>query len=1023
MARLGMRSTAATGAIVLSIATLGGFFVTAHGRSQNAGGGVQIPTELRSRAEREGRVRVIVELELPSGLHAPEPSLPPQAIAAQRRAIESQAARVMTRLSRSSHRLLRRYQTVPYVALEVTPASLALLESSSDVVRVMEDALVRPVLAESAPLIGSDQAWASGFDGSGSVIAVLDTGVDAHHPFLAGKVVEESCFSSTVPGISQSFCPNGMDEQFGIGSAAPCALSGCLHGTHVAGIAAGNGASAGQSFSGVAKGASIFAVQVFSEIIDAESCGASAAPCAAAFTSDVIAALEHVYSRAGAHNLAAVNMSLGGNLFTAACDDEPYKPGIDNLRQLNIASVIASGNSGSRWSISTPSCVSTAISVGSTDKNDKVSWFSNVAPVLSLFAPGGAITSSVPGGGFAVESGTSMAAPHVAGSWAVLRQASPGASVSTLLTTLRQTGRSIADDRFLGTETVPRVQLFQALASLTPITNPAPSAFSVSPDRVRAGTGPVTITITGADFNSFSVVLWNNAPLPSLVVNTTTIEATIPAAELTGGGFAQVAVFTPAPGGGTSAALTVTIDPPPSLAVSTQTAATGTPVTVTLINGYGGSRDWLAFAASGSANNKYLKWTYVGAGVTTRTWTVTMPSTAGTYEFRLFLTGGSPLAATSPVVSVSTAANPVPELSSLSPNSGLSGGQAFTLTAIGSGFAPSSVVRWNGADRPTTFVSSTQVRAAISAEDIAVPGTAQVTVWSPAPGGGLSNAQSFAIGQAPTISVSATSTATGGTVTATLTDGLGGSGDWLALAETTASNTSYIKYTYVGGGVTTRTWTVTMPWTPGTYEFRLFRGFTRLATSPTVTASQGDNPVPTLTGLSPASVVSGGGAFTLTATGTDFVPSSVVRWNGAERPTTFVSSTKLSAAIPAGDIAIAGTAQVTVFTPTPAGGVSAERPLTIGLQPVLSVSATSVSPGSSVTVTLTNGLGGSSDWLALAPTTAGDRSYIRYTYMGQGKITFTWTVTMPTTPGTYEFRLFLNNGYTRAATSPTVTVQ
>jgi hypothetical protein len=74
------------------------------------------------------------------------------------------------------------------------------------------------------------------------------------------------------------------------------------------------------------------------------------------------------------------------------------------------------------------------------------------------------------------------------------------------------------------------------------------------------------------------------------------------------------------------------------------------------------------------------------------------------------------------------------------------GGPAFTLTVYGAGFISSSVVRWNGADRTTTFVSGTQLTAAITAADIAAAGTANVTVFNPAPGGGTSNAMPFSIG-------------------------------------------------------------------------------------------------------------------------------------------------------------------------------------------------------------------------------------------------------------------------------------
>jgi hypothetical protein len=89
--------------------------------------------------------------------------------------------------------------------------------------------------------------------------------------------------------------------------------------------------------------------------------------------------------------------------------------------------------------------------------------------------------------------------------------------------------------------------------------------------------------------------------------------------------------------------------------------------------------------------------------------------------------------------------NPVPTTSSLAPNSAIAGGTAFTLTVNGTNFVSNSVVRWNGVDRPTTFVSATQLTAAIPAADIAVTGTAAVTVFNPTPGGGTSNPQTFTI--------------------------------------------------------------------------------------------------------------------------------------------------------------------------------------------------------------------------------------------------------------------------------------
>jgi hypothetical protein len=92
-----------------------------------------------------------------------------------------------------------------------------------------------------------------------------------------------------------------------------------------------------------------------------------------------------------------------------------------------------------------------------------------------------------------------------------------------------------------------------------------------------------------------------------------------------------------------------------------------------------------------------------------------------------------------------------------------------------------------------------------------------------------------------------------------LTNGSGGASDWLAFTATGSANTAYLQYTYVGTGITTRTWTVATPIGGGTYEFRLFlnNGYTRAATSPTITVTPGSSPLPTLTSLSPPAVIAG----------------------------------------------------------------------------------------------------------------------------------------------------------------------
>jgi hypothetical protein len=113
------------------------------------------------------------------------------------------------------------------------------------------------------------------------------------------------------------------------------------------------------------------------------------------------------------------------------------------------------------------------------------------------------------------------------------------------------------------------------------------------------------------------------------------------------------------------------------------------------------------------------------------------------------------------------------------------------------------------------------------------------------------------------------------------------------------------------------------------------------------------NPVPTLSALSTTHVTGGGAAFALTVSGSNFVPSSVVRWNGNDRTTTFVSSSELQAAIPASDLASGGDVEVTVFNPAPAGGTTNALALQVsGYTTAASPSSTTVTAGQSATYTI-----------------------------------------------------------------------
>jgi subtilisin family serine protease len=399
---------------------------------------------------KDGTVRVIVGLQT---AFTPEGALDDERVKTQRAEIDQARERLVRALAATKHRVVNTFETIPSVALELDADALAALEKSGLAASIEPDELSDPLLAQSTPLVESTEANALGRDGAGQHVAVLDTGVDKAHSFLAGKVVSEACFSA-------GDCPGGVSSSTATGSGVPCtyAPGDCEHGTHVAGIAAGNGSA----FDGVAPGAKLIAINVFSRFDS--GCGDRPTPCARSFTSDQIKGLERVMALRSSLRIAAVNMSLGGGLFTANCDSDSRKAAIDNLRSTGIATVISSGNAGSATGVSAPSCISSAITVGSTTKADVVSGTSNSSALVELLAPGSSINSSVPGGGFAPKSGTSMAAPHVAGAWAVLRQVSPAASVSTLLGHLQATGKPITDaDNGV---TKPRIRVLSASTRL-----------------------------------------------------------------------------------------------------------------------------------------------------------------------------------------------------------------------------------------------------------------------------------------------------------------------------------------------------------------------------------------------------------------------------------------------------------------------------------------------------------------------------------------------------------------------------
>jgi subtilisin family serine protease len=421
----------------------------------------------------DDRVHVVVRLNVPFDV---EGSMDVGRRDLQRSAITRMAADVQAVLV-GMDADVRTFATLPWLAAEIRRGDLSALAGDPRVASIEPDLILRPVLSQSVPKVAAPAVWQAGYRGDGWTVAVLDTGVDNGHPFVASAVVEEACFSTT-GSQSTSLCPNGGSSQTGAGAGAPCeaGVAGCLHGTHVAGIAVGRLPS--QALYGVAPGASLVPIQVFSRFDQSGYCSPLPAPCALALISDVARGLDYLMTYAGASNarrVAAANLSIAGGAFADACDAEPgiqvVTTAIENLRSIGVATTVAAGNDGRQSELSAPACISTAISVGSTDTgSDALSSFSNRSARLLLSAPGGAIRSSVPGGDFISMGGTSMAAPHVAGAWALLKSASPGASVSTILQALQDTGAPLTSGGEAGH--YPRIDVGAAAGHLAPVVPP-----------------------------------------------------------------------------------------------------------------------------------------------------------------------------------------------------------------------------------------------------------------------------------------------------------------------------------------------------------------------------------------------------------------------------------------------------------------------------------------------------------------------------------------------------------------------
>jgi subtilisin family serine protease len=393
---------------------------------------------------------------------------------------------------------------LPLAVVETDAAGLPLLIDDPDVQVIYQDVVFRQFLHETLPQINAAAAHAAGATGSGQAVAVLDIGVQRGHPMFSGKLVGEACFASSNQG--HPGCPSGHaygSTSAGAGETCTGHVA-CEHGTHVAAIAIGSQQTTTQGpvVKGVAYAGNLVSIRVAALSDALVDCGGGT--CDVYRLTDTAPALAHVYSNRSALNIAAVNMSYGeygphfgfcGNHYGDLAQQ------VDLLAGAGVAVVAASGNRGheSTWAgtLAAPACIENVISVASVDKVGAFTSYSNASSVLDLLAPGGhgnigipilwpcssphqCVLSAITGSGHDYKHGTSMAAPHVAGTIAALRTIWPNshASVGALIEHLKDTGLGVTFMQGNNGYTRPLLQLDAALAKPT-----APGLVTVEPQQ------------------------------------------------------------------------------------------------------------------------------------------------------------------------------------------------------------------------------------------------------------------------------------------------------------------------------------------------------------------------------------------------------------------------------------------------------------------------------------------------------------------------------------------------------------